>query len=67
MSTSDQIPELTAEQQQALDAQGGIVQGRSFMLTRTDVVLSDFGDSTDKLARTLQPAIDQVERGELHP
>ena len=66
MSKSEKTPELTAAQQQALDAHGGVVQGQSFVLMRTDVVLSFFGyDSKDELRRDLQPAFDQADRGEL--
>jgi len=66
MKNSQATPELTAEQEQALDAAGGIVQGQSFVLIRTDVVLSYFGyDSKEDLRRELQPAFDQADRGEL--
>ena len=68
MNNSEKVPDLTAEQQQALDAHGGLVQGQSFVLMRTDVVLSYFGyDSQDELRRDLQPAFDQADRGELQP
>lgn len=66
MTKPEKTPELTAEQQQALDAHGGVVQGQSFVLMRTDVVLSYFGyDSKDELRRDLQPAFDQADRGDL--
>lgn len=66
MSNSEKAPELTAEQQQALDAHGGVVQGQSFVLMRTDVVLGFFGyDSKADLQCELQPAFDQADRGEL--
>lgn len=38
MSHSENAVELTPEQRQALDAGGGIVQGQSFVLMRTDLV-----------------------------
>lgn len=57
-------PELTAEQQQALDAGDGIVSGPSFVLMRTDVVLDWFGFSPAELRRRLQPGLDQIEQGE---
>lgn len=66
MNSSKQSPELTAEQQQALDEAGGVVQGQSYILMRTDVVLSYFGfDTKDELRRQLQPAFEQADRGEL--
>ncbi|MDP6443934.1 MAG: hypothetical protein QGG36_32475 [Pirellulaceae bacterium] len=65
MSKPDTGPELTAEQQQALDAGNGIVQGQSFVLMRTEVVLDWFGYSDDELRQELQPALDQVERGDV--
>lgn len=65
MNTSDSIPELTPEQQKALDAGDGVVQGRSFVLMRTDVVLNFFGYTEDELRRRLQPGLDQVERGDV--
>jgi hypothetical protein len=58
------IPELTAEQQQALDASHGVLQGNSFVLMRTEVVLDWFGYSDDDLRKELQPALQQVERAE---
>jgi hypothetical protein len=39
MKNADSTPELTAEQQQALDAGDDVVQGQSFVSMRTDVVL----------------------------
>jgi hypothetical protein len=65
MKDSNAIPELTAEQQKALDASGGIVHGQSFVLMRPDVVLDWFGYTKDELAAELQPALDQVERGDV--
>jgi Ca2+-binding EF-hand superfamily protein len=66
MSNSDKTLELTAEQEQALDAHGGVVQGQSFVLMRTDMVLRFFGyHASDELARELKPAFDQADRGEL--
>jgi hypothetical protein len=57
---------MTAEQEQALDAHGGVVHGPSFVLMRTDVVLRFFGyDSPEVLRRELQRAFDQADRGEL--
>lgn len=66
MKSSKETPKLTAEQQQALDEADGVVQGPSYVLMRTDVVLSYFGfDTKDELRRQLQPAFDQADRGEL--
>ena len=64
-SKSATTPELTAEQLEALDAGNGIVQGQSFVLIRNDVVLDWFGYSDDELRQELQPALKQVERGEV--
>ena len=67
MKNSKETPELTAAQRQALDEAGGVVQGQSYVLMRTDVVLSYFGfESKEELRRELQPAFDQADRGELH-
>lgn len=66
MSNSEKALELTVEQEQAVDAHGGVVQGQSFVLMRTDVLLDFFGyDSKEDLRRELQPAFDQADRGEL--
>lgn len=66
MSEIEKTPELTAEQEQALDAHGGVVQGQSFVLMRPDVMLDFFGyDSKEELARELLPAFDQTDRSEL--
>jgi hypothetical protein len=67
MSNNHTTPKLTPEQEQALDACGGVLQGQTFVVMRTDVVLSFFGyDSQGELRRELQPAFDQADRGELH-
>ena len=66
MTDAEKTPDLTAEQEHALDAHGGVVQGQSFVLMRTDVVLGFFGyDSKEDLQRELQPAFDQADRSEL--
>ena len=65
MKNSESTPELTAEQQQALDAGDGLVQGSSFVLMRTDVVLNFFGYTKDELRNRLQPGIDQIESGDV--
>jgi hypothetical protein len=65
MKDSDAIPQLTEEQQQALDAGNGVVQGPSYVLMRTDVVLDWFGYTKDELRRELQPAIEQVASGDV--
>ena len=66
MSDSQKTPELTAEQQHALDAQDDVVQGSSFVLLCTDVVLNFFGyDAKEELQRKLQAAFDEADRGEL--
>ena len=57
--------ELTAEQRKALDAGNGVVQGSSFVLMRTDVVLDFFGYTKDELQRQLQPGLDQIESGDV--
>jgi len=58
------IPNLTEEQQLALDKGEGVVQGASFILMRTDVVLDWFGYSEEDLRRRLQPGLDQIETGD---
>lgn len=66
MTEAEKTPGLTAEQEHALDAHGGVVQGQSFVLMRTDVVLGFFGyESKEDLQRELQPAFDQADQGEL--
>lgn len=66
MSNAEPPTQLTPELEKALDAHGGVVQGQSFVLMRTDVVLSFFGyDSKEDLARELWPAFTQANRGEL--
>ena len=65
MKNSQATPELTAEQKQALDAGDGLVQGSSFVLMRTDVVLDFFGYTRDELRRQLQPGLDQIESGDV--
>ncbi len=56
---------LTNEQQQALDAGNGVVQGPSFVLLRTDAVLDWFGYTQDELRSALQPALEQVGDGDV--
>ena len=58
-------PELTAEQEQALDEGNGVVQGPTFVLMRTEVVLDWFGYSQDELRQRLQPGLDQIESGDV--
>ena len=65
MNNPKSTPDLTAEQQQALDAGAGVVQVASFVLMRTDVVLDWFGYSNDDLRRELQPGLDQIDRGDV--
>ena len=67
MENSASVPELTAEQQQALDAGNGIVQGPSFVLLRTDVVLDWFGYTKDQLRSELEPALEEAEQGKVAP
>lgn len=57
-------PQLTPEQQQALEASNGLLQGDSYVLIRNDVVLDWFGYSMEELQKELQPAIEQAERRE---
>ena len=57
-------PQLTPEQQQALEASNGLLQGDSYVLIRNDVVLDWFGYSLEELQKELQPAIEQAERRE---
>ena len=64
MSTRD-TPELTKEQQQALDANQGILQGSSYVLMRTDTFLDWFGIDKETLKAQLQEGFDQADRGEL--
>ena len=64
MQNSD-VPSLTADQQQALDAGNGVVQGSSFVLLRTDVVLDWFGYTKEELRRELQPALKQIASGDV--
>jgi hypothetical protein len=59
------IPELTEEQQRALDAGDGVVQGESFVIMRKDVVLDWFGYTKEELRNELQPALDQIENGDI--
>ncbi|MEX0715969.1 MAG: hypothetical protein WD066_05250 [Planctomycetaceae bacterium] len=65
MNTASTAPTLTAEQQQALDAHDGILQGESFVLMRPDVVLEWFGYDRAALEQELRPAFDEADRGEL--
>ena len=59
-------PELTKEQQQALDQNDGIVEGPSFVIMRTDVFRSMLGFGADEdLQRQLQVGFDQADRGQL--
>ena len=64
---NNDIPTLTAAQQQALEAGDGIVQGASYVLMRTDVILDWFGFTKEELRRELQPALDQVASGDVAP
>ena len=66
MSRPLTIPPLTPEQEVALDAGDGIVQGDSFVLLRKDAIWRWLGyDSTEELRRELQPAFDSADRGEV--
>jgi hypothetical protein len=65
IQSNSPIPELTDEQQQALEQGNGVVQGESYLLVRHDVVLDWFGYTPDQLHVELQPAIEQADRGEL--
>jgi hypothetical protein len=66
MATSTIIPPLTPEQERALDASAGIVQGDTYVILRKDAVFRWFGyDSAEELRRELQPAFDAADRGEL--
>ena len=59
-------PALTDDQQRALDEQGGIVEGESFVILRTDVFRELLGlDTDDELRRQLQIGFDQADRGQL--
>jgi len=59
-------PALTDEQERALDEQGGIVEGASFVILRTDVFRELLGfDTDDELRRQLQIGFDQADRGQL--
>ena len=64
MKNSD-VPELTEAQQQDLDGGNGVVQGSSFVLMRTDVVLDWFGYAKDEVRSALQPALEQVANGDV--
>jgi len=67
MNPPDVPIELTPEQQRALDARGGVVEGDSFVLMHKDVILDFFGySSRADLLGKLKPAFDQADRGELH-
>lgn len=49
------IPDLTHEQQQALDEHGGFLQGSAYVLMSMDVFRSTMGvDSDQELAASLQ-------------
>ena len=66
MNQPDIPPKLTPEQQRALDAHGGVLEGESFVLIHKDVLLDFFGfGSQNDLLRNLQPAFDQADNGEL--
>ena len=59
-------PDLTKEQQQALDQNDGIVEGPSFVIIRTDVFRNMLGFGSDEdLQRQLQIGFDQADRGQL--
>lgn len=60
------IPKLTPEQERALNAGNGVVQGDSYVLLRSTAVLGWFGyDSPEELRRELQPALEAADRREL--
>ena len=61
----DPVPDLTEQQRKALSDSDGVVQGSSFILMSTDVVLDWFGYSTEELHSKLRPASEQVRRGEV--
>lgn len=61
---NDPLPELTEQQRQALVDGDGVVQGQSFILMSTDVVLDWFGYSAEELRSELKPASDAVAQGE---
>jgi hypothetical protein len=66
MGTPTTVPPLTPEQELALDASAGVVQGETYVLLRKDAVFRWFGyDSVEELRRELQPAFDAADRGEL--
>ncbi|MEQ8788501.1 MAG: hypothetical protein RIC55_19480 [Pirellulaceae bacterium] len=65
MSNPPTPPELTPEQQNALDANDGIVHGPSYVLMRTDVLFDWFGFTSDELRAKLAPAFEDVERGDV--
>lgn len=62
-----EMPNLTKEQQNALDSNNGVVHGVSYVLMRTEVVLDWFGYTQEELHSELQPALDQVANGEVAP
>lgn len=63
-------PELTAEQQQALDQNHGFVRGPSYVLMSTDIYREMMGVGTDEQLRASLEAIEQglqdVESGRTH-
>lgn len=65
MNPSSTAPTLSAEQQQALDAHDGILQGESFVLMRPEVVLEWFGYDRAALEQELRPAFEEADRGDL--
>jgi hypothetical protein len=65
MSNPHTPPELTQQQQEALDANDGFVQGPSYVLMRTEVLLDWFGLTPDELREKLSLAHEDVERGDV--
>ncbi len=59
------VPNLSDELQHALNSGDGVVQGSSFVLMRTDVVLDWFGYTEEELRRELQSGLDQIESGDV--
>jgi hypothetical protein len=66
MTDASSTPGLTSEQQQALDASEGVLQGDTYVLLRKDAVFRWFGfESADELREELRPAFEAADCGDL--
>jgi hypothetical protein len=66
MNEPSTTPPLTPEQEHALDASAGVLQGDTYVLLRKDAVFRWFGfDSAEDLREELRPAFEAADRGDL--